>query len=1245
MKPILSIKKIFALLLMSAQVLTAAAVPAHAGTNVVLINTDLAMIGDILHHPNLLRKMYNGTAAYCVQPYHALPEKDIYEISDFAAYEKLSEEAKSRIAEFSYFGYGYQGHSEEIDYLAAQYLIWNEVDPYYASNVHFYTTNEGTNIDADVEAVIQRIYRSIDEYHKDVNFTAVKDGVQTSFGMQYTGTGNAGDTIEIEDTNNALANMKISTNEFGENLQCSGSHVTIHLSNATAGDRKVIFQKNDETIGSRPLLLRDPGGDYQTLMVRGDINKYAEIDLHATVNAEIRKTGLNGTSVAGAALKLTDQSTGTIIDAWTSDLSAHIVEGLEADRVYLLEEDGAPAGYYYAESRSFVPADDSSIEIKDDTIVHLLSKTDEDHQFVPGALMEIIDETDGRTMQYTTDSAACDCGSFLMADHTFRIEERQVPAGYYRCQPAEFTVPHNSSGSMQYEMLDARIHYSVVKKDEAGRIVKGAEMALYEMIGGEKKLVTSWTSGLEPKKIGSFLQAGHSYCIAENNVSTKYFLAVDQYFTVSEYAEEGEHEIAVTDHHIHYELEKIDENGTAVKDARLLITDITDPLDDARVVLDWHSTEEPLVVNMFERGHTYRLQEIEGPDGYYQSADKIFKVPDYGTSEPIVISCEDDHVVYKFMKTDENSQPVIGAELTIYEKNSEGETAVRTFVTDGSPEVVYGLKSSTDYVIKETKTPAGYYPTEDISFHVNREGDAAPFEITMKDQRIQAVLCKTDEQGTRIADAVLAIADRQSGRTVGTWTTASDQDIEIGSLLTAGHTYTVKEISAPAGYYKAAEKDFSIPASAEDAAEQRIAVEDQPIQMQIQKTDADNKPLPGAELTLYMDNESIIKWISTEEPFDISKYLTAGSAYVIKETKAPDGYYYSEPIQFTVAEADGDDRLITVKDLPIHYEIHKTDEKGNTVTGVQLRLWHDAAGGPKLVREWTTSSENEKFNQELTAGQKYILEEGKEAAGYHKAETISFTIPEHGNASPSVISMIDEANEIAFLKTDENGQPLPGAEMEVIDLQGNVMASFMSGEAETGTLLDHAGQKIGSLLFSGETYVLHEVSAPFGYDLCQDVSFQMTGTVAKPQTVLAADHAKTIYLKVDKRGIEENMPLLSDCEITVFNAESNKAALSLSGGTARGVTDENGTVEFQLPYTNDGYYVKETKAPQGYAIDSNPKEIRLSEESFNSAAPQEIHVVDHKSVNTGSDLPYHAFMALLCAAACFLLMKWPHEKA
>jgi uncharacterized surface anchored protein len=1227
------------------QVLISAMIPLQAGVRVEMASSGIRIMADSFEGGTLMMKTYNGLPAYCIEPRIDFSREDVYDVSYFEQYQNLSASQREHIAEFSYFGYGYDGHSSPKDYAASQYLIWLEIDDTFVRNVTYYDEASGSEMTSEVEVSVQRILNDVKEYQKETVFNVTGAVNEKNVRGSYYGKGEAGTDFIFDDISGALCHMKMIQNDFGDALAWSDNHVSIHLSAATAGEKRAKFISNTLSIGDRPLLLSDASGQFQKFFVRGDVSRTALIQLHTLFSADLSKTDPDGRLISGASFQLYDQTADTVIDTWISEQKAHHISGLEGNHVYVLSEEGAPIGYYYGSQISFHPDQKTMIALADNPIRCSIMKIDENGLPVSGAKLQLTDQTDGRSLTFISAEEPYECGSFLKADHSYAVKELQAPVGCYAVEDVFFSVPHQGKEPIQITMKDQHIHYEILKKDEAGHPVRGASLSLYDVSSNEKELLKTWITDTEPVEVGNLLKAGHAYSIVENDAASKYFLAVDQNFSVSQYDDQiGRHEITVIDDHICYVLQKVDENGNAVKDARLRITDITDPLDADRVVLDWHSTEEPLTINLFERGHTYRLQEIEGPDGYYLAADQIFTVPDHGSSEPIVITCEDDRIVYSFLKTDAEGNPVEKAELKIYEKTEQGEKEVRSFLSGREPEVIYGLKRNTDYVLKETAAPLGYYAAAEISFHIADQGSAEPIAVVMEDQKIQAVLIKTDPTGRRIEGAVLEVKDHNTGEKIGTFQTSADTDIEIGALLLADHTYDVQEIDAPNGYYKAEAQIFTVDSSEPKAI--RIIMEDAPIHASVMKTDLQEQAVPGAHLSLIHADEVLVQWISENVPYDISSYLHAGESYEIREDQAPQGYYAAESISFDVSDTYKEEIEIAVKDMPIQYEILKTDEQGTPVSGVTLRLSDVTAQETQLIREWTTAGISEKFGRELCAGHQYLLEETGQAAGYQEAESLRFAISEKGIPQAVTVRMIDETNDISFLKTDEKGDPLADAEIEIQDKEGKVMTSFLSDGSMKGVSLDRMGKKISSYLIGGETYILHEKKAPFGYDLCADQSFQMTGTLAVPQIISLLDRPKAVYLQIDKRSADGSMPYLADCEITVYHAGTEEPALDLNGEKAQQLTAEKGIVSFRLPYTSDGYYVKETKAPEGYAID--PKEKLLSndqEEFFHQESPQEIHVIDHKNVDTGTDLPYHAVMALLCALGCLCFMKYPHEKA
>lgn len=1220
-------------------------IPVHAAS-VTMDLSGITIMADSFPGGHLMMKTYQGLPAYCVLPRVEYTTDDVYDVDDFETYDRLSAITREHIAEYSYFGYGYSNRTDVNYFAATQYLIWLEIDETFVVNVRYYDENTGEDITSAVEQCVEEIVSSVVEYQKETDFTLSGALSSAHLGNTYYGSGESGDTFIFDDTAGALHQMVLTQNDFGNALSFQEDKVTITLSPSTSGDCQAKFRSNTETIGERPLALVDSNGVYQSFFVRGDITKTAMIQLHTSFASDFNKLDNDGNVVSGAAMKLYDKTSQQVIEQWVSSESAHHVSGLEGNHSYILSEEDTPLGYYYGSEKTFHPLQSTSSNIIDEKIHCQLLKVNTDGKPVENAVLQIVDNQDGRSMQVTTRKEPLDCGSFLKAGHSYTVKELQAPVGYYYAQDITFTVSKEPSETIQISIKDEPIQYEITKKDENGKSVKGASLSLFDVNGNEKQLIQTWITGIEPIEIGNFLQAGHSYCVAENDASTKYFLAVDQNFMVSKYAENQEsHVITITDNHIHYVLQKVDENGKAVKDARLVVTDITDPLDADRVVLDWRSTEEPLIVNLFERGHTYLLKEIESPDGYYQAEEQVFVVPTYGSAEPIVITCEDAHIVYRFNKVDVDGNAVMGAELKLFEKTTTGEVEIKTFTSGEEATTVYGLMNNRDYVLRETMTPDGYYTAKDILFHVNQTGTSEPITISMVDRQIEASIRKVNTKGKLVAGAVLSLKDETSGEHIMDFTTDDEQDMIIGHLLKEGHTYSVEEIEAPNGYYFTKRQLFTVQEGNDIAIE--VVMVDENIEKNVQKQDLQGNALVGATLALVHDNEELVRWISDGNAYDLSSYLHAGWTYEIVEIESPQGFYVTSPITFSVAiEAPEKNEDVIVKNIPINYEIIKTDEKGNPISGVQLKLTDITNEDVEVIAQWTTEEEAKKFSSELIADHQYLLEETAIIAGFHEAASMTFQINKQGMPQTMTIHMIDETNDLSIIKTDEKGFPLAGAEIEIQDSEGNVITSFLSDDSLDGVSLNREGKKLSSYLLSGKTYILHEKKAPFGYEVCTDQTFVMNGTTSSPQLISLMDQPKTMYVRVDKRSAEGNMPFLEGCEVAIFNVATDEPVLSIRGEQAIALTGDDGRIDFELPYTSDGYYVKETKAPQGFMIDDSHKNlVNDQEDFFHDTTPQEVHIVDEKTVDTSTELPYHAIMALLCVMGCFYLMQLPHDKA
>lgn len=147
---------------------------------------------------------------------------------------------------------------------------------------------------------------------------------------------------------------------------------------------------------------------------------------------------------------------------------------------------------------------------------------------------------------------------------------------------------------------------------------------------------------------------------------------------------------------------------------------------------------------------SYTFKEIKAPTGYVLADKahtlKIGKKQDKGTTvtiDGVAQSCERDsnntlqiaatitnHATEigftKVEQIGETTTPVIGAELTIYKADQEGNKTsekVTSWTSDGNVHIVKGMLLPGEiYVLEETKAPKGYQYAEDITFRINENG-------------------------------------------------------------------------------------------------------------------------------------------------------------------------------------------------------------------------------------------------------------------------------------------------------------------------------------------------------------------------------------------------------------------------------------------------------------------------------------------------------------------------------------------
>ena len=271
------------------------------------------------------------------------------------------------------------------------------------------------------------------------------------------------------------------------------------------------------------------------------------------------------------------------------------------------------------------------------------------------------------------------------------------------------------------------------------------------------------------------------------------------------------------------------------------------------------------------------------------------------------------------------------------------------------------------------------------------------------------------------------------------------------------------------------------------------------------KVNESDEPLENAlfglfqtDCTEFVESNAIMTAISDETGYFAFDEVPYGE-YIVKEIEAPTGYILSEEGYLMTISEDGEIVGITAENKPITIEISKQDVYGEELSGAEMELINS---DEETVEKWTSDGTNHVVT-ELPAGD-YTLKEIAAPDGYVIATDISFTVDVYGNVTVEnvdavavsedgnpLIVMVDDTTKVRISKQDiTTGEELPGAKLQVIDKNGDVIEEW------TSTKEPHY---LEAVLKAGETYALHEVIAPDGYAIANDVKFTVNadGTVTE----------------------------------------------------------------------------------------------------------------------------------------------------
>ena len=642
---------------------------------------------------------------------------------------------------------------------------------------------------------------------------------------------------------------------------------------------------------------------------------------------------------------------------------------------------------------------------------------------------------------------------------------------------------------------------------------------------------------------------------------------------------------------------------------------------------------------------SYVAEEMTPPNGYSLSKDAGKVRQEFywdGKTDVSLVFENDAKVKIQLIKLNDANSPLHGA---VFHVLRDGQL-IGTEATDASGRITVPHVTEGMYAFVEVSAPVPYAKlTAPVCAHVDQAtvNGGGTVTVTAKDQKLpNLTIQKLDKQTKQpIPGTVFEIKGIHYGY---------HQDVTTGpdgkAVLTAipVDSYEVKEISVPDPYVVGGETIQTIYLGPGD--DQNLVFENLKMpRLTVTKIDAeDSKPIPGTVFTVEgIDSDFSADW-TTGEDGTVTDRVAPGS-YKIIEKSVPAPYYLpskNADREQTVSLNAGDEVNVTFKNRKMpQLTIYKEDSvAGAPIEGAKFHITYTSSGesaeapGTIDYGNILTDAKGEirlhEQGKRLYPGA-YTVTEVEPAPGFQMKEPSTQKIILHGSESKTLTFQNTPLNAIVVEKYDSvTHEALLGCTFQL---------RFLGGTSGTGgtTIGQKVTGKNGTAIWTGliaGTYIVEEVDPADGYSI-----------INASETIYLADSGEQSVVTVRFDNAPDGILLIRKVcsvnpSVTLANAEFK---ITYADGTligdANGIfrTDEHG--EIRVPGLKPGksVIVTETKAPDGYIIDTQSQTVQIKEGRTVSLTfknqPKGKLIIQKRDSATGQPLPGAEFR-VTTAAGC-----------
>ncbi|WP_176786174.1 SpaA isopeptide-forming pilin-related protein [Desulfosporosinus hippei] len=630
----------------------------------------------------------------------------------------------------------------------------------------------------------------------------------------------------------------------------------------------------------------------------------------------------------------------------------------------------------------------------------------------------------------------------------------------------------------------------------------------------------------------------------------------------------------------------------------------------------------------------FYVEETEPPAGYFLPSNPIFGGNRLSGSETVSVSDTLALATVDFEKKGAGGALLSGGVFTLTGKNylnndvSLTATAVNGIVSfTGVP---LG-KTGEPYTITESVPPEGHsLNASTLSATVLYNADKTALTVTVTPNELvntplpgTVSFTKTGLGGVPLSGGTFTLTGTDYDGVPVNMTTSAVGGTVTFPLVPIGN-YTIAETDPPAGYLQPGSPDI-LTASVEYNAAQNAVVSTlrrtssgTPVVNEFANTPAlgsisfSKISVSGAPLSngIFMltgtdySGKPVAMTASSVAGIVTFNEVPLGNDYKIRETSPPAGYILSntELTASVVYNADKTSVITSVTPDTLtntpsssvtvfgSIEITKTNEDGSKLAGAVFTLYSKTSG--KIIATASSDAKGRAYFDNVPTGQ-YVIKETKPPEGYAlNTESIDVSITGTTTRSFTVINQREEAlpGSIEITKTDDQGNLLKDAEFTLYDAGGTALQVIVT-DANGRALFEKLPPGVykvsetrvppGFSAATGST----EVSLSSGQTLKLTIKNQKIDAPIVPEVPTLPENSLTGSIRIKK--ITKDSTPLSGAEFTLFDTTDTVIVKAIS--------DQDGLVNFEKLAPGE-YTLRETAAPKGYALFSEPLAVSLKEE-------------------------------------------------